>query len=176
MDKIGRNSSVIVVDDDPALLKMLQEGLSLEDYECDISSNAAAALTLINKNSYDLMITDVMLSDMNGFELIKRAKVSNPGMEVIIMTGFIDKFSYDEAIEAGASDFIKKPFTLQELLVRMKHVKMREELFDREKELKKKVKELEEFYDLAVGRELRMKKLKEEIDSLKKELEGLKKQ
>jgi len=173
---MAEDISIIIVDDDPALLNMLQDGLSLEDYQCDTASNAASALELVNKNSYGIMITDVMLSDMNGFELIKKAKGLNHDMKVIIMTGFIDKFSYDEAIGAGASDFIKKPFTLQELLVRLKHVKMREELFDREKELTKKVKELEEFYELAVGRELRMKKLKEEIDRLKKELERLKKQ
>ncbi|HWR58723.1 MAG TPA: diguanylate cyclase, partial [Thermodesulfovibrionales bacterium] len=61
-----------------------------------------------------------------GFELTERAKKMRPGMIVIVMTGFIDDFSYDRAIQAGASDFIKKPFTLMELRARIDHVKLQE--------------------------------------------------
>jgi len=74
------------------------------------------------------MITDIVLPEMNGLELTKKAKNLKPQMAIIIATGYIDVFSYDEAIEAGASDFLKKPFTVKELTARAKHVKIVEEM------------------------------------------------
>jgi len=170
-----QRGAVIVVDDDAKLLDVVRSGLLQKGYPCETAANGASALELINKTPFDTMIADVDLPGMNGLELARKAKRLRPGMAVIIVTGFIEKFSYDEAIEAGASDFIKKPFTLRELLAKMNQIKIQEELQKREKELKKKVKELEEFYDMAVGRELRMKELKEEIEELREELKKYKK-
>jgi DNA-binding response OmpR family regulator len=157
------------------MLDILKSGLSQEGYHCEVATNATSALELINKTPFDIMIADIDLPDMNGLELTRKVKRLKPEMGVIIMTGFIEEFSYGEAINAGASDFIKKPLTLRELLARMNQLEIQEKLLKREKELSNKVKELEEFYDIAVGRELRMKELKEEIESLKEELEKYKK-
>jgi DNA-binding NtrC family response regulator len=168
--------SILIVDDDAMLLDMLRNGLLLEGYHCETTASPMFALELIDETPFDLMITDIDMPEMNGLELTKKAKRLRPDMKIIIMTGLIDKFSWDEAIGAGASDFVKKPFTLKELIARIKQVKMCEELKKHEQELKKKVKELEEFYNIAVGRELRMKELKEEIEELKEELERYKKQ
>jgi len=165
-----QRGTVIVVDDDAKLLDVMKSGLLQKGYSCEAAANGTAALELIGKAPFDTMIADVDMPGMTGLELTRRAKILRPDMAVIVVTGFVEEFSYDEAIEAGASDFIKKPFTLRELLAKMNQVKIREELQKREKELKKKVKELEEFYDMAVGRELRMKELKEEIEELREEL------
>jgi DNA-binding NtrC family response regulator len=165
-----QRGSVIVVDDDAKLLDVIRSGLSQKGYSCETTANGTSALELIGKTPFDTMITDVDLPGMTGLELTRRAKTLRPDMAVIVVTGLIEEFSYDEAVEAGASDFIKKPFTLRELLAKMNQTKIREELQNREKELKKKVNELEEFYDMAVGRELRMKELKEEIEELREEL------
>lgn len=170
-----QRSSVIAVDDDTMLLDILRSGLLQEGYHYETATNATLALELIDKTPFDIMIADIDLPDMNGLELTRKAKRLKPNMAVIIVTGFIEDFSYDEAIEAGASDFIKKPFTLKELLAKMNQIKIQEELQKRERELKKKVKELEEFYNIAVSRELRMKELKEEIEQLKEELEKYRK-
>jgi diguanylate cyclase (GGDEF)-like protein len=74
------------------------------------------------------MLTDIVMPGMRGLELVSRAKRLHPAMTAIVMTGFIEEFSYDEAIRSGAADFIKKPFTVQELLVRIKHAKMQDHL------------------------------------------------
>ena len=65
---------------------------------------------------------------MNGLELTGKAKDIRPNMSVIITTGFVDNFSFDKAVETGASDFIRKPFTEKELIARIKHVKMQQEI------------------------------------------------
>lgn len=170
-----KQERILVVDDDEALLEILQKGLSLHGYSCEATKRAASALELIEKDSFDIMIADIIMPDMNGLELTKRVKRIRPEMIIVVITGHIEDFPYDRAIEAGASDFIKKPFTIKELLARIRYVKMQDELLMRERELKRRVQELEEFYDIAVGRELRMIELKKEIESLKKKLGGNKK-
>lgn len=119
-------SSIIIVDDDVIILTMLKENLSRDGYRCETANSAEAALELVKESSFDIMLTDITLPGMKGFELTERAKGLRPDMAVIIMTGFVDDFSYDSAIEAGASDFIKKPFTIKELRARMEHVKIHE--------------------------------------------------
>jgi len=121
-------SSVLIVDDDATLLDVLKRGLSSEDYDCEIAGTAAAALELIDKTPFDVMVTDIVLSDLNGFKLIGKAKRLRPNMAVIIMTGFIEDFSYNDAVEAGASDFIKKPFTLKGMKARIEHAKKHEKM------------------------------------------------
>jgi diguanylate cyclase (GGDEF)-like protein len=65
---------------------------------------------------------------MKGLELAERAHRMLPAMSIVVTTGFIDNFSYDEAILAGAADFIKKPFSLNELMIRIRHVRLQERL------------------------------------------------
>ena len=162
---------ILIVDDDEVLLDTLKNGLSAEGHLCDTATGAIPALETIEKESFDIMIADIIIPDMDGLELTEKVKKMRPGVSTIIITGHIEDFPYDLAIEAGASDFMKKPFTLKELVARINHVQVQEELRKREEELTRKVRELEEFYEIAVGRELKMKELKKEIESLKKKLE-----
>jgi two-component system cell cycle response regulator len=126
---ITNRGRILIVDDDVLLLDMLREGLSLESYQCETAVNATSALELINQTSFDIMVIDVILPDMPGFKVAEKVKKVKPHMAVIIMTGLIDEFSYEDAMEAGASDFIKKPFTLKELIARIEHAQMRENLY-----------------------------------------------
>jgi len=111
---VKERNSVIIVDDDIILLDTFKNELSLKGYRCETATSAASAIKLLEETLFDVMITDIILPDMNGFKLTEKVKRLKPDMAVIIMTGFIDEFSHDDAIEARASDFIKKPFTLKE--------------------------------------------------------------
>jgi len=68
------------------------------------------------------------MQGMKGLQLTKQVKFSWPNTNVIVMAGVIDDYSYDQAIEAGASDFIKKPFTVHEMMVRIKQVMLQEKV------------------------------------------------
>lgn len=120
--------SVLIVDDDVTLLDVFKIGLALKGYYCETATSAASTLELIDKTSFDVMLIDVVLSDMDGFKLTEKVRKLKPTMAVIVMTGFIDDFSYDDAIEAGASDFIKKPFTLKEIIARIEHAERHEKM------------------------------------------------
>jgi len=116
--------SILIVDDDETLLPMLKEGFELQGYRCEAARSGEAALELVKNISFDILVADIVLPGLKGFELIEKAKRLRPDMVAIIMTGFINKYTYDTAIEAGASDLIKKPFTLKELIIRIEHAKV----------------------------------------------------
>lgn len=120
--------SIVIVDDDEALLGALQEACTCEGYSCATFTHAEAALKEIEELPCDVLLTDVVLPGMKGLELTTRAKHQHPEMIVIVMSGFTMDFSYDDAVKAGASDFIKKPFTINEMLMRIQHAKMQERL------------------------------------------------
>lgn len=125
----GHKLSLALVDDDEALLGAVQASLEHVGVSCEVFTRAEAALRRIETTaSFDAVVTDVVLPGMGGLELAKEVKRLRPEMCVIVMTGFVDDFSYDNALAAGASDFIKKPFTVHELVMRVKHVKMQERM------------------------------------------------
>jgi diguanylate cyclase (GGDEF)-like protein len=121
---------ILIVDDDAVILKFMKIVLEMEGYECETAISSRAALERVQSAPFNIMITDIVMPGMNGLELTCKAKDLRPNMSVIITTGFVDNFSYDKAIEAGASDFIKKPFTEKELIARIKHVKKQQEIRD----------------------------------------------
>jgi diguanylate cyclase (GGDEF)-like protein len=118
----------IVVDDDESLLDVLQGSLAMHGHDCDVFSSAEAALNHLAEQPCDILITDIVMQGMKGLQLTKQVKLSWPNTNVIVMTGFIDDYTFDQAIDAGASDFIKKPFTIHEMMVRIKHVMLQEKL------------------------------------------------
>ena len=125
---MDKRPSILIVDDSESLLGALREQCTLEGYACETFTRAEAAVSVLEKTAYDVLLADIVLPGMKGLELSEKAKQLRPDMIVIVMTGFIDDFSYDEAVKAGASDFIKKPFTVQELMMRIRHAKMQEKL------------------------------------------------
>jgi diguanylate cyclase (GGDEF)-like protein len=124
--RLAKPKSIIIVDDDEPFLALLSQRFSLEGYRCETATSAEAALELIRKTFFDIMLTDVSLPGMKGFDLTAQAKKLRPAMMIIVMTGFTEEFSYDGAIEAGASDFIKKPFTYREVKARIERAGMQE--------------------------------------------------
>jgi two-component system cell cycle response regulator len=128
--EISQQERILLVDDDTVLLDTLFKGLRLRQYQCSIATSANMALEFLSKDRFDIMVADIILPDIGGFELAMKVKKIKPDLTIIMMTGFIDDFSYDNAMEAGASDFIKKPFTVRELIVRIQHAKNHDRLHD----------------------------------------------
>jgi len=128
MIPMENKTQFIVVDDDETLLDVLKRFLAMQGHDCEVFSSAESALDHIANKPCDILITDIVMPGMKGLQLTKEVRQSWPDTNVIVMTGFIDDFSYDQAIEAGASDFIKKPFTMHEMMLRIRHVHLQERL------------------------------------------------
>jgi YesN/AraC family two-component response regulator len=107
---MGKNVSVLVVDDEAMLRDLLARILGREGYLVDTAANGEEALEKLRQNRYHLMVTDIKMPRLNGFELLKIAKKEYPEMGVIMMTAFGDSFSVKDALLLGADEYITKPF------------------------------------------------------------------
>lgn len=119
---------ILVIDDDVEVRNVLKTWFEHLGMDCvDVSSGEEALANLADRE-FDVVLTDIVMPGIEGLELTKRIKREWPELPVIIMTGFQERFSYDEAMDAGAADFIKKPFNMEELEARLKIVRMHQEL------------------------------------------------
>jgi two-component system cell cycle response regulator len=137
------NTRVLIVDDDEAVRSTMNEYIQTAGYDSEAVSCAEEALEIIKKNEFQVIITDIILPAMGGLELTKSIKKTND-TDVIVMTGYGDDYSYEEAINVGASDFVIKPVRLEELLLRLKRVLKEREL------TKERVRMMEKLQKLAV--------------------------
>jgi len=130
MDKI------LIIDDDAGVRDSMQEFIKDSGYDIYTASSAEEALELLKSEIVDVVITDIMLTGMDGLELTDLIK-HNYDIDVIVMTGYSEKFSYEDAINKGASDLVFKPIRYRELMLRLKRVlKERQLSIDRAKMLK----------------------------------------
>jgi len=114
-------ASVLIVDDEVGVRDSMQEFIEMAGFKPAIASSAEEAIELIQSNSIQVVITDIMLPGMGGLELTRLIKKEYDA-DVIVMTGYSGDYSYEEAINMGASDFVIKPVRLEELLLRLKRV------------------------------------------------------
>jgi putative two-component system response regulator len=112
---------ILIVDDEDLIRDMILQGVKQAGFRCIAAGDGDEALSLMEKNHVDIVIADINMPGMNGIELTKKIK-ERFDSNVIIMTGFVKDFSYESVIAQGASDFIQKPVTLDELELRLQRV------------------------------------------------------
>jgi diguanylate cyclase (GGDEF)-like protein len=134
---------ILIVDDDVAVRNTMNEYINTAGYESYAVSCAEEALERLEKKSFHVVITDIILPAMGGLDLTKIIKKDNDS-DVIVMTGYSDDYSYEEVINIGASDFVIKPVRLEELLLRLKRVLKEREL------TKERIRMMEKLQKLAV--------------------------
>ncbi len=121
------NINILIVDDDSSVRNPMNEFIKLSGYNSFGASSAEEAIDILKTTSMQVVITDVMLPQMGGFELTEHI-TQEYDSSVIVITGYSDIYSYEEAIKMGASDFIIKPLRFEELLLRLKKVLAEREL------------------------------------------------
>lgn len=105
-----KNISILVVDDEEVLRNLLIKILTKEGYQVDTAVDGQEALEKLKQNAYHLLLADVKMPRMNGFELLKVAKQEYPKMGVIMMTAYGDTFSVKDSLLLGADEYVTKPF------------------------------------------------------------------
>jgi response regulator RpfG family c-di-GMP phosphodiesterase len=112
---------ILVVDDDEAVRGMLKSGLQLSGYHCLAAGTPGEALKILQAYPVDVVVTDIKMPEMSGLELARIVKTEHEA-DVIVMTGYVGDFNYEDIVEQGASDFIQKPLRLAEFIARLKRV------------------------------------------------------
>jgi len=114
-------NTILIVDDDRVIREMLRSGIQLAGYQCFVAEGASTALDQLARHNIDVVVADIRMPEMSGIELGRLIKTSYAA-DVIIMTGYVDDFNYEDIVEQGASDFIQKPFRIAEFVARLKRV------------------------------------------------------
>ncbi|HPP01562.1 MAG TPA: response regulator transcription factor [bacterium] len=113
---------ILIIEDEPDMRRGLQDNLEFEEYETVGTSNGNEGLRLALKESFDLIILDLMLPGMDGMEVCRRLKEAGSRTPIIMLTARESESDKVEGLESGADDYITKPFSLQELLARIKAI------------------------------------------------------
>jgi two-component system cell cycle response regulator len=135
------DTRILIVDDDVTVRNTMYEYIKSAGYYSEAVSCAEEALESLGKDTFHVVVTDIMLPAMGGLELTKLIKRDNAS-DVIVMTGYSDDFSYEEAINIGASDFVIKPVRLEELLLRLRRVLKERELTNERIRMMEKLQKL----------------------------------
>ncbi len=106
---------ILLVDDDEGICDSLAKILTRKGYEVSPFTTGLKALKSMERSSYDLLLTDLKMPEMNGIELLTAARNIDPQLGVIIMTGFGEITSYLEAMDLGAAEYLNKPIKSHEL-------------------------------------------------------------
>ena len=117
----GKETTILIVDDEKEFRQVLLEVCQMEGYACLTASNGNEALQALERQNVDVVITDIVMPEMDGIKLTQAVREKYDS-DVIMMTGYIKDLKYGDAIAGGASDFIQKPFDIKELLIRLKRV------------------------------------------------------
>jgi len=111
------NEKILVIDDSPEIVNLFSEFLRTEGYEVDTAEDGARGISLIERNSYDLIVTDLKMPETDGMEVLKYIREHSPDTLCIILTGYGTVKNAVEAIKMGAYDYLTKPVKMDEILV-----------------------------------------------------------
>jgi DNA-binding NtrC family response regulator len=114
--------SILVVDDEEALRTVLSSELSSEGYNVETASDGDEAITILGGKQFDLVLLDIKMPRVDGFEVLKFIKKNSPQIKVIMLTAFADLKNAIESKKLGAEDFISKPYDLVDLLTTIERV------------------------------------------------------
>ncbi len=159
---------ILVVDDEPHIRETLEKSLTMMGYTCRTAKDGEEALECLASEFFDIVIADIRMPRMDGMALLRAMRQEHRDVDVIMMTGFGQEHTYMEVIEAGATDFIAKPFRHEELQAKVKRV-------SRERTLRAELLYLS-LHDSLTGlfnRRFLYQKLQEEVERAKRQKRDL---
>ncbi len=119
---------ILVVDDDPAVRDVLRRGLSYEGFAVDTAGSGEEALTLARERLPDLVILDILMPGLDGFEVLRRLRAADPHLPVLMLTARDAPADQVRGLTEGADDYVVKPFTFEVLVARVRALLRRRQL------------------------------------------------
>ena len=118
--RAGSGPRVLVVDDEPAVREALRRALELEGYSVELAQNGAEALRLVNAIEPDMVVLDVLMPEVDGLAACRRLREEGSRVPVLMLTARAGVGDRVDGLDAGADDYLVKPFALEELLARIR--------------------------------------------------------
>jgi DNA-binding response OmpR family regulator len=113
-------SKILVVEDEEQIASFLRRGLAYEGYEVEVAPDGAVALSKARETRMDLVVLDLMLPGMDGLEVCRRLRTTNSSLPILVLTARDSVSDRVQGLDAGADDYMVKPFALAELLARVR--------------------------------------------------------
>lgn len=158
-------AKILVIDDQQSIRKTLREILEYESFEVDEAEDGQKGIEMFNKESYDLILSDIKMPKLDGIEFLEKVMASaNPDVPVIMISGHGNIETAVDAIKKGAYDYIPKPVDLNRLLVTVRNAMEKKSLVVETKQLKKKVSKNKTRE--IIGESAPIKKIKELIEKV----------
>ena len=107
--------AILILDDEASILDILGQHLNGEGYRCQVTTSPLKALELLKNGRFSVLVTDLKMPELNGMEVVHRAKASDPDLGIIVITALIEVTNAVDAMRAGADDYVLKPFNLSEI-------------------------------------------------------------
>ncbi len=150
---------ILVVDDEAPIRDMLQKGLTLRGgFSVEVAQSGIEAIEKIEKDVFDLVLTDLMMPEMDGLELLKTVKGTRPEVMVILMTAYGSIETAVEAMRIGANDYITKPVDFNELLIHISKAQKENALLMENRLLRMEVRKKFEFNNI-IGKSKKMQEI-----------------
>ncbi|HEY0744728.1 MAG TPA: response regulator transcription factor [Chryseosolibacter sp.] len=111
---------ILIIEDEPAMQLGLKDNLEFENYQVEVASEGDTGLQKIKSGEHDLILLDVMLPKISGFDICKAARAAGVKTPIILLTARGEEIDKVLGLELGADDYITKPFSVRELLARIK--------------------------------------------------------
>ena len=133
--------NILIVDDEKDVADILKDCISDEERSIDVCYDGLDGIDHIQRNSYDLVIVDLVMPKVGGLDVLKYAKIANPDVLVVIITGYASLETAIMAVREGAYDYIRKPCKLEEIKIVVDNAIDKIKLFRENKELLKEIKD-----------------------------------
>jgi DNA-binding response OmpR family regulator len=117
------SEKLLIIDDEKDFLDIIAERIRARGMDVSTVTSVEDALNMVEEESFDVVIMDFMMPGMNGFQTLKAIKEKKPGVQIILLTGYVPDEKRIEAKALGALDVIEKPPDLNDLIVKIKSVK-----------------------------------------------------
>src|SRR5512135_930545 len=114
--------NILIIEDEESILMALTDDLGLEGYEIENATDGLKGLEMAKQKRYDLIILDIMLPKMDGFEVCKQLRQAGVGTPILMLTAKSQEIDKVLGLELGADDYVTKPFSSRELLARVKAI------------------------------------------------------
>ncbi len=117
-----KKKNLLIVDDDEMILRMLTEILEEEGFSIDTASSGEDALAILERKRYPLVMSDVRMPGISGFEVLQKVKDNYKRTKVILMTGYTDDYDISDSLILGADDYLTKPFDDETVILAVKNL------------------------------------------------------
>lgn len=155
-------ATVLVIDDEKPIRITLKDILEYEGYKVDLAADGFEGIEQIEKNTYDIVLCDIKMPRMDGFEVLEKVRIKSIETQIIMISGHGNVEAAVEAIKKGAFDFIEKPLDLNRLLITMRNAMDKSNLMNETKVLKRKVNKTYEM----VGESAAIRRVKDMIEKV----------